>query len=52
MGYGLLNFLTFKLIELTLNSKLYTLDFKKADSQLSTLNVQFSILKAASKREQ
>ena len=38
MGYGLLNFLTFKLIELTLNSKLYTLNFKKADSKLSTLN--------------
>ena len=30
MGYGLLNFLTFKLIELTLNSQLYTLNFKTA----------------------
>jgi len=34
MGYGLLNFLTFKLIKLTLNSTLYTLNFKKADSKL------------------
>ena len=40
MGYGLLNFLTFKLIELTLNSKLYTLNFKKLtlNSKLSTLH--------------